>query len=63
MKISTGGNQMVVVPVVVRRVVVIGSAVCIRVTTLGRGMATIVWRKRRKIIEYIVLMRLQTKVG
>lgn len=56
MKISTGGNQMVVVPVVVRRVVVIGSAVCILVTNMGSGMATMVWIKRRKITEYIVIV-------
>lgn len=53
--ISTGGNQIVVVPVVYREVEVTGSAVCQRVIILGSGRATMTWMKiKNERIEIII---------
>ena len=62
MKISTGGNQIVVVPVTYVCVEVMVSAVWYRVTNLGTGTATITCKsaskaKKKYIVRGYVFVR------
>lgn len=55
-KISTGGNHTVVVPVVYVEVDVTASAVCHLVMSLGSGMAAILWARRRNTKTWSILV-------